>query len=90
MSEQRSISMKEYAILCDFAEDKFSSIQEDETRTCAILDWISQYINGSNFCVYNDRNQFKEEFDWIEDALEYIEENEPKNEMWYIELEGEI
>lgn len=90
MSEQRSISMKEYAILYDFAEDKFSSIQEDETRTCAILDWISQYINGSNFCVYNDRNQFKEEFDWIEDALEYIEENEPKNEMWYIELEDEL
>lgn len=90
MSEQRSISMYEYAILYDFAENKFSSIQEEETRTCAILGWIDQYINGSNFRVYNDRSQFKEEFDWIEDALEYIEENEPKNEMWYIELEGEI
>ena len=77
--------MKEYAILYDFAEDKFSSIQDEETRTCAIYD-----INGSNFLVYNDRNQFKEEFDWIEDAIEYIEENEPKNEMWYIELEGNL
>ena len=90
MSEQRSISMYEYAILYDFAENKFSSIPDEETRTCAIYDWISLYINGSNFLVYNDRNQFKEEFDWIEDALEYIEENEPKNEMWYIELEGNL
>lgn len=89
MSEQRSISMYEYAILYDFAENKFSSIQEEETRTCAILDWIDQYINGGKFAVYNERNQFLTDCDWIEDALEYIKENEPKSEMWYIELEDE-
>lgn len=36
MSEQRSMSMYEYAILYDFAESKFSSIQEEETRMCVM------------------------------------------------------
>lgn len=39
------------------------------------------------FAVFNGRNQFLDYFDTLDDAIHYIEENEPKNELWTIDVE---
>jgi hypothetical protein len=44
-------------------------------------------INGGKFVVYNSRNQFLADFDVLDDAICYKEENEPKNELFSIECE---
>lgn len=90
MSEQRSLSMYEYEVLYDFASDKYEYIEsgkeESDKRMQAIHDFIGTYINGGTFAVFNARNQFLADFDVLDDAIAYKDENEPKNEIWSIEI----
>lgn len=37
------------------------------------------------FAVFNERGQFLADFDVLDEAIYYKEENEPKNELWSIE-----
>lgn len=53
---------------------------------CAIHEFIGVYIDGGTFGVFNARNQFLADFDVLDDAIAYKEENEPKNEIWSIEV----
>ena len=89
--EQRELSWYEYADLYYFAESKYEyiepDIEESELRTQAIHEFIGTYINGGKFFVYNGRNQFLADFDTLDDAISYKEENEPKNELFSIECE---
>ena len=39
----------------------------------------------TRFAVFNERSQFMADFDDIYSAINYKNENSPKNEMWYIE-----
>lgn len=50
---------------------------------------LSDFLCGDNlkFIVYNSRNQFLADFDTLDDAIYYKEENEPKNELFSIECE---
>jgi len=90
MSEQRSLSMYEYAVLYDFASDKYEyiepDVEESDKRMCAIHEFIGVYIDGGKFAVFNARNQFLADFEVLDDAIDYKEENEPKNEIWSIEI----
>lgn len=85
MSEQRSLSWGELAELQNFAENKYSYMDE-ETREQAIFEFVSGYIDGGKFTVFNSRNQFLADFDVLDDAIAYKDENEPKNEIWSIEV----
>lgn len=85
MSEQRSLSWGELSELQSFAEDKYSYMNE-ETRKLAVFEFVSGYIDGGKFAVYNTRNQFLADFDVLDDAIAYKEENELKNEIWSIEV----
>lgn len=85
MSEQRSLSWGELAELQSFAENKYSYMDE-ELRVQAVFDFVSVYIDGGKFAVYNERNQFLADFDVLDDAIAYKKENEPKNELWTIEI----
>ena len=84
---QRSISWSELAEISVFAEDKFSYITEQEELNLAVLYFVSRYIDGGKFVVYNSRNQSLADFDTLDDAISYKEENEPKNELFSIECE---
>jgi hypothetical protein len=84
---QRSISWGELDDLQMFAADKFGYITEHEKWLEAISDFVQTYINGGKFVVYNSRNQFLADFDVLDDAIYYKEENEPKNELFCIECE---
>lgn len=86
MNEQRNLSWEEYSRLCDFAELKFSHMDE-ELRDQAVFDLVDTYINGGKFAVFNARNQLLDHFDALDDAMHYVEENEPKNELWTIDVE---
>ena len=90
MSEQRSLSWSEYAELYNFASDKYEYIEsekeESDKRMQAIHDFIGTYINGGKFGVFNARNQFLADFEVLDNAIAYKEENEPKNEIWSIEI----
>jgi hypothetical protein len=44
-------------------------------------------MDGGRFVVYNSRNQFLADFDVLDDAIYYKEENESKNELFSIECE---
>ena len=84
---QRSISWSELAEISGFAEDKFSYITEQDELNLAVFDFVSRYIDGGRFVVYNSRNQFLADFDTLDEAIYYKEENEPKNELFSIECE---
>ena len=84
---QRSISWGELTEISGFAEDKFSYITEQDELGLAVLDFVGRYIDGGKFVVYNIRNQFLADFDALDDAIYYKEENEPKNELFSIECE---
>lgn len=84
---QRNLSWGEYSQICDFAESKFSYMDNEELRNQAVFDFIDAYVNGGKIAVFNDRNQFLDHFDTLDDAIRYIEENEPKNELWTIDVE---
>ena len=81
----------EYMELCRFAADKFEYIcpinEYSDERQEAIRNFITTYIDGGKFVVYNSRNQFLADFDTLDDAIHYKEENEPKNELFSIECE---
>lgn len=89
--EQRELSWGEYADLYYFAESKYEYIEPDiedsEMKMQAIHDFIGTYINGGKFVVYNGRNQSLADFDTLDEAICYKEENEPKNELFSIECE---
>lgn len=84
---QRNISYYECFLITDFAAGKYSYIENDELRTQAVFDFVQTYIDGGRFVVYNSRNQFLADFDVLDDAIYYKEENEPKNELFSIECE---
>lgn len=84
---QRSISWGELAKISEFAKNKFSYITEQNERDLAVLNFVGRYINGGKFVVYNGRDQLLAYFDILDDAIAYIEENEPKNELFSIECE---
>lgn len=86
MSEQRSLSYYECFLIADFAAGKYSYIEDEETREQAVFEFVSGYIDGGKFTVFNSRNQFLADFDVLDDAIAYKEENEPKNEIWSIEV----
>lgn len=84
---QRSISWGELDELQMFAADKFGYIDDHEKWLEAISDFVQTYIDGGRFVVYNSINQFLADFDVLDDAIYYKEENEPKNELFSIECE---
>ena len=84
---QRNISLSELDELQMFAADKFGYIDDYGKWLEAISDFVQTYIDGGRFVVYNSRNQFLADFDALDDAIYYKEENEPKNELFSIECE---
>jgi hypothetical protein len=84
---QRNISWREVTGVSNFAKDKYSYISDQKERDLAILDFVGRYMDGGKFVVYNSRNQFLADFDVLDDAICYKEENEPKNELFNIECE---
>jgi hypothetical protein len=84
---QRNISLSELDDLQIFAADKFGYIDDHEKWFEAISDFVQTDIDGGRFVVYNGRNQFLADFDVLDEAIYYMEENEPKNEMFSIECE---
>ena len=44
-------------------------------------------MDGGKFVVYNGINQFLADFDTLDEAIYYKDENEPKNELFSIECE---
>lgn len=60
---------------------------DSEERTNAIHGLIGAYINREcKIGVFNERNLIVADFYTIQEAEDYIKDNEPKNEMWYINL----
>lgn len=84
---QRSISYYELMLIADYAASKYIYIEDDELMEQAVFDFVQTHINGGRFVVYNSRNQFLADFDVLDDAIYYKEENEPKNELFCIECE---
>ena len=84
---QRNISLSELDAVQMFAADKFGYINDHEKWLEAISDFVNIYMNEGKFVVYNSRNQFLADFDVLDDAIHYKEENEPKNELFSIECE---
>lgn len=84
---QRNISWHEVTDVSNFAKDKYSYISDQKERDLAILDFVGKYMDGGKFVVYNSRNQLLADFDVLNDAIYYKEENEPKNELFSIECE---
>ena len=87
----RDLTDTEFKDVYRFASAKFDYIEPDkeesDKRMCAIYDFIGSYIDGGRFVVYNSRNQFLADFDVLDDAIYYKEENEPKNELFSVECE---
>ena len=84
---QRNISLSELDAVQMFAADKFRYIDDHEKWLEAISDFVNIYMNEGKFVVYNSRNQFLADFDVLDDAIHYKEENEHKNELFSIECE---
>lgn len=84
---QRYISSSELDEVQMFAADKFGYISEHGKWLEAISDFVQTYIDCGRFVVYNSRNQFLADFDTLDDAITYKEENEPKNELFSIKCE---
>ena len=84
---QRNISLSELDEVQMFAADKFGYIDDHEKWLEAIFDFVQTYIDGGRFVVYNSRNQFLADFDTLNEAIYYKEENESKNELFSIECE---
>ena len=82
-----NISWRELTEISEFAKDKYSYITEQNERDLAVLAFVGRYIDGGKFVVYNGINQFLADFDVLDDAIYYKEENEPKNELFSIECE---
>lgn len=48
---------------------------------------LSDFMDGVyKYHVLNDRHQFLADFDELDDAIYYVEQNEPKIELWSIEV----
>ena len=84
---QRVISWREIDELQRFSVYKFKHITGSKNWLEAVSGLIQTYANGGRFVVYNSRNQFLADFDTLDDAIYYKEENEPKNELFSIECE---
>ena len=84
---RNNISWREVTDVSNFAKDKYSYISDQKERDLAILDFVGRYMDGGKFVVYNSINQFLADFDVLDDAIYYKEENEPKNELFSIECE---
>ena len=84
---KRELSSEEYDQILMYAADKYGYLDNYEHWLKSIYLFVEAYKEGGKFVVYNDRNQYLSDFDVLDDALCYIEENEPKNEMWKIEVE---
>lgn len=84
---QEGISWGELDELQMFAADKFGYIDDHKKWLEAISDFVQTYIKGGKFVVYNSKNQSLADFDTLDDAITYKEENEPKNELFSIECE---
>lgn len=82
-----NILWRELTEISEFAKDKYSYITEQNERDLAVLNFVGRYIDGGKFVVYNSRNQFLANFDTLDEAIYYKEENEPKNELFSIECE---
>lgn len=82
-----NILWRELTEISEFAKDKYSYIIEQNERDLAVLNFVGRYIDGGKFVVYNSRNQFLADFDTLDEAIYYREENEPKNELFSIECE---
>lgn len=70
-----------------YAADKYGGIEDHEAWLNAIRTFTDAYIQGGKFVVYNSRNQFLAEFDTLDEAIYYKEENKPKNDLFSIECE---
>ena len=86
MNKQRSLSYSELDEIQMYAADKFGYIENHDKWLDAVSDFVARYINGGTFAVFNGRNQFLADFDVLDDAIAYKDENEPKNELWSIEV----
>lgn len=84
---QRYISPDELDEVQMYASEKFGSIDDHEKWLEAISNFVQTYIDGGKFVVYNGRSQFLADFDTLDEAIYYREENEPKNELFSIECE---
>lgn len=82
---RNNISWHEVTDVSNFAKDKYSYISDQKERDLAVLEFVGRYMEGGRFVVYNSRNQFLADFDVLDDAIYYKEENEPKNELFSIE-----
>lgn len=70
-----------------YAADKYGSIRDHEAWLNAIRVFIDTYIQGGKFVVYNANNQPIAHFSLLDDAIDCIEQNEPKNGLYRIECE---
>ena len=84
--EKRTLTGEKLDVVQMYAANKYGHIEVHKEWLAAITQFIETYINGGMVSVFNDRNQFLADFDDFCEALSYIEENEPKNELWYIEI----
>lgn len=84
---KRDFSWVELNKILMFAADKFKYIENHEKWLEAISYFVQTYIDGGRFVVYNSINQFLADFDTLDEAIYYKEENEPKNELFFIECE---
>lgn len=70
-----------------YASDKYGGIEDHETWLNAIRVFVDTYIQGGKFVVYGANNQPIAHFSLLDDAIDYIEQNEPKNGLYRIECE---
>lgn len=84
---KRNFSWVELNKILMFAADKFKYIGNRDKWVESASEFVRAYIHGGRFVVYNSRNQFLADFDTLDDAIYYKEENEPKNELFSIECE---
>lgn len=54
------------SLIADFAAGEYSYIEDDELRNQAVFDFVSAYIDGGKFAVFNARNQFLADFDVLD------------------------
>lgn len=78
MKEQRTLTADELDQIQMYAADKYAHIKTHREWFSAIMQFTEAYINGGVVVVFNERNQIMADFEDFSDALDYIEQNEPK------------
>lgn len=86
MNGQRCLTWGELADIQNFAESKFCYIGDEQELTESVFSFVDLYINGGKIAVFDAMNQILSVFDTLDDAIHYKEENEPKNDLWRIEV----